>query len=105
MRGPTEVILNPVAYEKAQRRRANRKLKQQGIEVLVKQAHHGIRSSAEHDLHKLNMQARADMELRCRLADMADDGVLGAAKAKRKLNNNWTERRTQSLGGFWRDKA
>lgn len=89
MRGPCEVIRNEVAYEKAQRRKANRLQRKSGERAF--------------DLHALNLKAREEVQLRCKLADMAQAGVPGAAKAKRKLNDNWTNRKAKSLTGFWNE--
>ena len=82
-----EVIQNHVAHDKAARRRANRQQRADGGMVL--------------DLLSLNRKASKDVGLRCKLADLAAAGTPGAAKAKRKLNDVWTNRNTQSLTGFW----
>ena len=82
-----QVIDNSVAFDKATRRKANRKMRTDGGQPL--------------DLLRLNRKAEADVRLRCKLADLAQAGTPGAAKAKRKLNDTWTNRSTQSLTGFW----
>lgn len=82
-----EVIRNHVAHDKAARRRASRQQRSDGGVVL--------------DLLSLNRKASREVGLRCKLADLAAAGVPGAAKAKRKLNDVWTNRNQRNLDGFW----
>lgn len=54
------------------------------------------------DLSAMQKRAEHDVRLRCNLSEAAMAGVPGAAKAKRKLNDVWTNRNQRSLGDFWR---
>ena len=54
------------------------------------------------DLSAMQKRAEHDVRLRCKLSEAAMAGVPGAAKAKRKLNDVWTNRNQRSLGDFWR---
>lgn len=54
------------------------------------------------DLCAMQKRAEHDVRLRCNLSEAAMAGVPGAAKAKRKLNDVWTNRNQRSLGDFWR---
>lgn len=59
------------------------------------------------DLCALQKRAEHDVRLRCKLghdaihADTMNERA-AAAKAKRKLNDVWTNRNQRSLGDFWR---
>ena len=83
-----ELVRNQTAFDKALRRKANRKQRADG--------------GAQLDLCSLQKRSERDVKLRCKLSALAIAGVPGAAKAKRKLNDTWTNRNTQSLDGFWR---
>lgn len=80
--------VNMPALDRKLRRRANRTQRQLGAAPL--------------DLGALQQKAEADVRLRCKLSEAALAGVPGAAKAKRKLNDVWTNRNQRSLGDFWR---
>lgn len=80
--------INMPALDRKMRRRANRTQRQLGAAPL--------------DLGTLQQKAEADMRLRCKLSEAAMAGVPGADKAKRKLNDVWTNRNQRSLGDFWR---
>lgn len=54
------------------------------------------------DLSAMQKRAEHDVRLRCNLSEAAMIGVPGAAKAKRKLNDVWTNRASRNLTGFWR---
>ena len=54
------------------------------------------------DLSAMQKRAEHDVRLRCNLSEAAMAGVPGAAKAKRRLNDVWTNRNQRSLGDFWR---
>ena len=83
--------VNMPALDRKLRRRANRTQRQLGVAPL--------------DLGALQQKAEADVRLRCKLSEAVLIGVPGAAKAKRKLNNTWTNRNAKSLSGFWNPKA
>lgn len=59
------------------------------------------------DLGAMQKRAEHDVRLRCKLshdaihADTMNERA-AAAKAKRKLNDVWTNRNQRSLGDFWR---
>lgn len=57
------------------------------------------------DLSTMQKRAEHDVRLRCNLSEAAMAGVPGAAKAKRKLNDVWTNRNSRNLTGFWNPKA
>lgn len=80
--------VNEAALDRKLRRRANRTQRQQGGPTL--------------DLGAMQQRAEHDVKLRCTLSQAAADGLPGAAKAKRKLNDVWTNRNKRSLGDFWR---
>ena len=84
------------------RRKQNRALRKLGLEKLTAT---GSRMVHEAQIGKLNRVAEREMRLRYKLGDMAAAGVPGAAKAKRKLNDVWTNRNSQSLKGFWNPQA
>lgn len=95
---------------KQARRKQNRALRKQGLEVLMGTAAQMIKCTTTKgpQIGKLKKQAEADMRLRCNLNTEIDAGGQGAAaarKAKRKLNDVWTNRRTNSLGEFWNPNA
>ena len=54
---------------------------------------------------ELQKRAEHDVRLRCNLSEAAMVGVPGAAKAKRKLNDVWTNRNSRNLTGFWNPGA
>ena len=54
------------------------------------------------DLSAMQKRAEHDVRLRCNLSEAAMAGVPGAAKAKRRLSDVWTNRNQRSLGDFWR---
>ena len=86
-----DTVQNTTAYTKAQRRKANRKMcADNGMQL---------------DLSAMQKRAEADVGLRCKLGELARQGVPGAAKAKRKLNDVWTNRRSVSLGDYWKPQA
>lgn len=76
--------VNIPALDKAKRRKANRKARRQGLDI---------------NLDELQRKAMADVRLRCKLSDMNDPA---ARKAKRKLNDVWTNRYSRNLNGFWK---
>lgn len=82
-----EVIKNQPAYDKAQRRKARHVAQRLGIDCP--------------DLLSLQKRAEKDVKLRCKLGDLARAGNRGAAKAKRQLNNTWTNRGVVSPGEYW----
>jgi hypothetical protein len=83
------------AIDRKARRRANRTQRQQG--------------GAQLDLTSMQKRAERDTKLRCTLLNtmLTGDALerAAAAKAKRKLNDVWTNRRMQSLTGFWNPNA
>ena len=88
--------VNMPALDRKLRRRANRTQRQDnGMQL---------------DLGKLQNKAEHDVRLRCKLghdaryADSANERA-AAAKAKRKLNDVWTNRTQRSLTGFWNQQA
>ena len=83
--------VNMPALDRKLRRRANRTQRQLGAAPL--------------DLGALQQKAEADVRLRCKLSEAAMAGVPGAAKAKRKLNDTWTNRYSKNLAGFWNPQA
>ena len=94
------------------RRKQNRELRRQGLEVLVGNAASMIacRHTTGPQIGALKKRAEHDLRLRCALADTAQHGPdaaarAAAAKAKRKLNDVWTNRNAKSLAGFWNPQA
>lgn len=89
------------------RRKQNRKLRKHGLEVLVGNAASMVacRRTTGPQIGALQKRAEQDMRIRCALSDMARSGDAAAAKAKRKLNNTWTNRYSKSLPGFWNPQA
>ena len=83
--------VNMPALDRKLRRRANRTQRQLGAAPL--------------DLGALQQKAEADVRLRCKLSEAVLIGVPGAAKAKRKLNDTWTNRYSKNLAGFWNPQA
>lgn len=83
--------VNMPALDRKLRRRANRTQRRAGAAPL--------------DLGALQQKAEADVRLRCKLSEAVLIGVPGAAKAKRKLNDTWTNRNAKSLAGFWNPGA
>lgn len=88
--------VNIPALDRKARRRANRTQRQNGGPQLA--------------LGKLQIAAEHDMRLRCTLAATAQHGKdaaerAAAARAKRKLNDVWTNRNAKSLAGFWNPQA
>lgn len=84
--------VNMPALDRKLRRRANRTQRQdKGLSL---------------DLGKLQNKAEHDVRQRCTLGNTARHGKdagerAAAAKAKRKLNDTWTNRNSKSLTGFW----
>lgn len=76
--------VNIPALDKAQRRKANRKARRQGLDI---------------NLDAIQRKAVADTSLRCNLSYMTDPA---ARKAKRKLNDVWSNRNSRNLDGFWK---
>lgn len=94
------------------RRKQNRELRKQGLEVLVGNAASMIacRLTTGPQIGALKKRAEQDMRVRCVLSDRARNGTdaaerAAAAKAKRKLNDVWTNRNSKSLTGFWNPQA
>lgn len=94
------------------RRKQNRELRKQGLEVLVGNAASMIacRRTTGPQIGALKKRAEQDMRVRCALSDRARNGAdaaerAAAAKAKRKLNDVWTNRTQRSLTGFWNPQA
>ena len=83
--------INMPALDRKLRRRANRTQRQLGAAPL--------------NLGALQQKAEADVRLRCKLSEAVLIGVPGAAKAKRKLSDTWTNRNAKSLAGFWNPQA
>lgn len=87
------------------RRKMNRKLRLQGLEVLVGTAAARIPSKqAPTSLNALEGKAERDIGLRCRLnseIDTKGPGAVQAKKLKRKLNDSWTNRGSASFAGYW----
>lgn len=88
------VVHDTTAYTAKQRRKANRQQRGAGTAI---------------DLFKLQREAEQATALRCTLSEQARNGTpaerVAASKAKRKLNDVWTNRRTKSLGEFWNPHA
>lgn len=89
-------VQNTTAYTKGQRRKANRQMR----------ADEGTRL----DLSAMQKRAEADTKLRCKLSHDARHAAsanerAAAAKAKRKLNDVWTNRTNRSLGDYWKPQA
>lgn len=80
--------VNNPAVDRKLRRKANRQQRQTAALPL--------------DLSAMQKRAEHDVRLRCNLSEAAMAGVPGAAKAKRKLNDVWTNRASRNLTGFWR---
>lgn len=89
---------------KQARRKQNRALRQHGLETLPLGAHSMTPSKLvkRAQIGELQKRAEHDVRLRCNLSEAAMAGVPGAAKAKRKLNDVWTNRVSRDLTGFWR---
>ena len=89
-------VQNTTAYTKGQRRKANRQMRaDKGMQL---------------DLSAMQKRAEADTKLRCKLSHDARHAAsanerAAAAKAKRKLNDVWTNRNAKSLTGFWNPQA
>lgn len=83
-----EVVRNTTAYNAKLRRKANRRQRQEGGPAI--------------DLAAAQKRAEHDVKLRCNLSEAVVAGLPGAAKAKRKLNDVWTNHKSKSLGDFWR---
>ncbi len=79
--------VNNPAVDRKRRRKANRQQRRAAAIPL--------------DLCALQKRAEHDVRLRCNLSEAAMIGVPGAAKAKRKLNDVWTNRVSRNLTGFW----
>ena len=84
---------------KQARRKQNRGLRKHGLEQLTATSSRMVHES---QIGKLQRRAEHDVRLRCNLSEAAIAGVPGAAKAKRKLNDVWTNRVSRNLTGFWR---
>lgn len=88
-----------------ERRKMNRKLRLQGLEVLRGTAASCIPSKNKPtSLNKLGGAATRDMGIRCNLNRVADAGGPEAAqakRAKRKLNDNWSNRGSARIFGYW----
>ena len=88
-----EVVQDTTAFDAKRRRKANRQQRQTAALPL--------------DLSAMQKRAEHDVRLRCKLshdavhADTMNERA-AAAKAKRKLNDMWTNRNQRSLGDFWR---
>lgn len=87
--------VNVPALDRKARRKANRQQRAEGGRSI--------------DLGKLQKRAESDTRVRCNLAEQAQHGTpterMAARKAKRALNDNWTNRYSQSLTGFWNPNA
>ena len=83
-----EVVHDTTAFDAKLRRKANRQQRRTAALPL--------------DLSAMQKRAEHDVRLRCNLSEAAMAGVPGAAKAKRKLNDVWTNRNSRNLTGFWR---
>lgn len=83
-----EVVHDTTAFDAKLRRKANRQQRQTAALPL--------------DLSAMQKRAEHDVRLRCNLSEAAMAGMPGAAKAKRRLNDVWTNRNQRSLGDFWR---
>lgn len=94
---------------KQARRKQNRALKRHGLEYLPLGAHTTTSSKLVKgaQIGALQKRAEHDVRLRCKLghdaihADTMNERA-AAAKAKRKLNDVWTNRFNRDLTGFWR---
>lgn len=82
-----EVVHNTTAFDAKLRRKANRQQRRIAANPL--------------DLGAMQKRAEHDMRLRCNLSEAVVAGVPGAVKAKRKLNDVWTNRVSRNLTGFW----
>ena len=82
-----EVVHDTTAFDAKRRRKANRQQRQTAALPL--------------DLGAMQKRAEHDVRLRCNLSEAAMAGMPGAAKAKRKLNDVWTNRVSRNLTGFW----
>ena len=88
-----EVVRDTTAFDAKRCRKANRQQRQTAALPL--------------DLSAMQKRAEHDVRLRCKLshdaihADTMNERA-AAAKAKRKLNDVWTNRNQRSLGDFWR---
>lgn len=88
-----EVVHDTTAFDAKRRRKANRQQRRTAALPL--------------DLSAMQKRAEHDVRLRCKLshdaihADTMNERA-AAAKAKRKLNDMWTNRNQRSLGDFWR---
>lgn len=91
-----EVVHNTTAFDAKLRRKANRQQRRTATPSL--------------DLSAMQKRAEHDVRLRCKLshdaihADTMNERA-AAAKAKRKLNDVWTNRNSRNLTGFWNPKA
>lgn len=91
-----EVVQDTTAFDAKRRRKANRQQRRTAALPL--------------DLCALQKRAEHDVRLRCKLghdaihADTMNERA-AAAKAKRKLNDVWTNRNSRNLTGFWNPGA
>lgn len=84
---------------KQARRKQNRALRKHGLEKLTAT---GSRMVYGPQIGQLKKRADKDLAIRRKLGDLAAQGVPGAAQAKRKLNDTWTNRYSNNLRGFWK---
>ena len=88
--------VNNPAVDRKLRRKANRQQRREAAPTL--------------DLCAMQKRAEHDVRLRCKLghdalhADTMNERA-AAAKAKRKLNDVWTNRNSRNLTGFWNPQA
>ena len=94
---------------KQARRKQNRALRRHGLETLPLGAHLLTPSKLvkRAQIGELQKRAEHDVRLRCKLGHDAQHATTlneraAAAKAKRRLNDVWTNRNQRSLGDFWR---
>lgn len=89
--------VNNPAIDRKLRRKANRRQRQETAALPL-------------DLGAMQKRAEHDVRLRCKLshdaihADTLNERA-AAAKAKRKLNDVWTNRNSRNLTGFWNPGA
>ena len=88
-----KVVHDTTAFDAKLRRKANRQQRRTAALPL--------------DLSTIQKRAEADVRLRCKLSHDAIHAEsvnerAAAAKAKRKLNDVWTNRVSRNLAGFWR---
>lgn len=87
-----EVVQDTTAFDAKRRRKANRQQRRTAALPL--------------DLSAMQKRAEHDVRLRCKLGHDAQHATTpneraAAAKAKRKLNDVWTDRVSRNLTGFW----